>query len=128
MKKIIIRPKNRQKTSYYLKASQEHFLCPSNCVLTGRCHSGDENGKTWYEYAELEAVDENGETRYQTGLLKCNGKLVKVVPYPLADMCVYASSGKTVYPKDNLVIIGIKHSGDENGITTYCQGYIVVEK
>lgn len=81
-------------------------------IITGREHKGDENG----------------ETRYQTGLLKCNGKLVKVVPYPLADMCVYASSGKTVYPKDNLVIIGIKHSGDENGITTYCQGYIVVDK
>ena len=48
MKKTIIRPKNRQKTSYYLKASQEHFLCPSNCVLTGRCHSGDENGITTY--------------------------------------------------------------------------------
>lgn len=81
-------------------------------IITGREHKGDENGMT----------------RYQTGLLKYKGKLVKVVPYPNADMCIYESQGKTVYPKDNLVIIGIKHSGDENGITTFCQGYIVADK
>ncbi len=72
--------------------------------------------------------DENGMTRYQTGLLKYKGKLVKIVPYPNADMCIYESQGKTVFPKDNLVIIGIKHSGDENGITTFYQGYIVADK
>lgn len=43
-------------------------------------------------------------------------------------MCVYSSHKIMVYPKQNLVIIGIKHSGDENGITTYCQGYIVADK
>lgn len=173
MKKIFLRPRDRQKTSYSKKASQEYYLCSLNRVLTGRCHSGDENGKTWFEDAGLEAVDEagnivpgeisvtsvewsewskessgqgfdalnnrilvgrehkgdeNGKTRYQTGLLKYKGKLVKVVPYPNADMCIYESQGKTVYPKDNLVIIGIKHSGDENGITTFCQGYIVADK
>lgn len=81
-------------------------------IITGREHIGDENGKT----------------RYQTGLLKYKGKLVKIVPYPNADMCIYESQGKTVFPKDNLVIIGIKHSGDENGITTFCQGYIIADK
>lgn len=48
MKKIFLRPKNRQKTSYYRKASQEYYLCFLNRVLTGRCHSGDENGITTY--------------------------------------------------------------------------------
>lgn len=81
-------------------------------IITGREHKGDENGMT----------------RYQTGLLKYKGKLVKVIPYPNADMCVYSSHKIMVYPKQNLVIIGIKHSGDENGITTYCQGYIVADK
>lgn len=81
-------------------------------IITGREHVGDENGMT----------------RYQTGLLKYKGKLVKVVPYPSADMCIYESQSKTVFPKDNLVIIGIKHSGDENGITTFIQGYIVADK
>ena len=61
-------------------------------------------------------------------LLKYKGKLVKVIPYPNADMCAYSKVKTMVYPKQNLVIIGIKHSGDENGITTYCQGYIVADK
>lgn len=81
-------------------------------IITGREHKGDENGMT----------------RYQTGVLRYKGKLVKIVPYPNADMCVYTSHKKMVYPKNNLVIVGIKHSGDENGITTYCQGYIVADK
>lgn len=81
-------------------------------IITGREHKGDENGMT----------------RYQTGLLKYKGKLVKVIPYPNADMCAYSKVKTMVYPKQNLVIIGIKHSGDENGITTYCQGYIVADK
>ena len=81
-------------------------------IITGREHVGDENGKT----------------RYQTGLLRYKGKLVKIVPYPDADMYIHESRNETVYPKDNLVIIGIKHSGDENGITTYFQGYIVADK
>lgn len=46
MKKIYLRPKDRQKTSYSKKASQEYYLCSLNRILTGRCHSGDENGIT----------------------------------------------------------------------------------
>lgn len=172
---------DRRMQSESMKESKSSFLCPSNMVLTGRLHSGDENGATDYTFSSLTAKDvngtektdgitvedlkwtewhtqsespdffvttemqdenrlsriitgrehvsdENGMTRYQSGLLKYNGKLVRVVPYPNADMCIYESQGKTVYPKENLVIIGIKHSGDENGITTFCQGYIVADK
>ena len=54
-------------------------------IITGREHKGDENGMT----------------RYQTGLLKYKGKLVKVIPYPNADMCVYSSHKIMVYPKQN---------------------------
>ena len=46
--------------------------------------------------------------------------------YPDADLVVRESGGLEVFPKDNLVMIGIKHSGDENGLATYCQGYIVI--
>lgn len=38
------------------------FLCPANTVITGRWHSGDENGATRYEYATLKVIDENGNT------------------------------------------------------------------
>ena len=79
-------------------------------VLTGRQHTEDENGMT----------------RYQTGIVKFNGKKAKVTHYPEADLVVRESGGLEVFPKDNLVMIGIKHSGDENGLTTYCQGYIVI--
>ena len=79
-------------------------------VLTGRQHTEDENGMT----------------RYQTGIVKFNGKKAKVTHYPEADLVVRESGGLEVLPKDNLVMIGIKHSGDENGLTTYCQGYIVI--
>lgn len=80
-------------------------------VLIGRQHQGDENG----------------QTRYFTGTVKCNGKYAKVVPYPDADLFLAESQGRFALPKDNLVIIGIKHVGDENGVSTYCQGYILIE-
>ena len=63
---------------------------------------------------------------YQTGIVKFNGKKAKVTYYPEADWVVRESGGLEVFPKDNLVMIGIKHSGDENGLTTYCQGYIII--
>lgn len=80
-------------------------------VITGRKHNGDENGMTYYE----------------TGVVRCNGKKVKVVRYPKADLKLYESRGKLAYPKENLIIMGILHTGDENGVSTYCQGYIIAE-
>lgn len=170
-KKFFIRPVTRTRTSS-INEKNSSYLCPSNTVLTGRCHKGDENGKTQYEYATLGAFDESGnsasgtivitniiwsnwfnedsgsgfdaignrvivgrkhkgdetgKTYYQTGIVKCNGKKVKISRYPQADLKLYESQGKTVLPKENLIIIGITHTGDENGVSTYYQGYIVVE-
>lgn len=31
-----------------MKESSSYFLCPSNTVMTGRYHKGDENGQTTY--------------------------------------------------------------------------------
>lgn len=45
--KIFIRPQARKRTDG-IKEKNSYFLCPSNTVLTGRCHSGDENGLTTY--------------------------------------------------------------------------------
>ncbi len=165
-----------------MKESVSSFLCPSNTVMTGRLHCGDENGTTQYIYSHLMPItadwkiignyeitiddlqwsewhcqsdsadffisinadaphkesrvitgrqhkgDENGKTRYQTGVVKCNGKYAKVIPYPEADLIISESSGRLVLPKAGLVIIGITHTGDENGLSTYHQGYIVAEK
>lgn len=172
---IFIRPQTRKRTDG-IKEKNSYFLCPSNTVLTGRCHSGDENGISEYKFSGLQAIDingetikgnitiedlewsewhiqsdsadfflstdledrsrvltgrqhtgdENGKTRYQTGIVKFNGKKAKVTHYPDADLVVRENGGLEVLPKDNLVMIGIKHSGDENGLATYCQGYIVI--
>ena len=46
--------------------------------------------------------------------------------YPEADLVLRERGGVEVLPIDNVGMIGIKHSGDENGLTTYCQGYIVI--
>ena len=49
-KKFYIVPNRRTVTSG-MKESGSYFLCPTNAVMTGRYHSGDENGQTQYEYA-----------------------------------------------------------------------------
>lgn len=44
MGRILIIPDKRS-VSTSMKESNSSFLCPSNCVITGRWHKGDENGK-----------------------------------------------------------------------------------
>lgn len=114
MKKIFLRPKNRQKTSYYRKASQEYYLCSFNRVLTGRCHSGDENGKTWFEDAELEAVDESGNL------------VSGVITVSSSEWSEWAkeSSGQGFDALNNHVIVGREHKGDENGQTRYATAIV----
>ena len=65
MGRILIIPDKRS-VSTSMKESNSSFLCPSNCVITGRWHKGDENGQTQYEYATLKVVDENGQIQSGT--------------------------------------------------------------
>lgn len=57
---IFIRPQTRKCTDG-IKEKNSYFLCPSNTVLTGRCHSGDENGISEYKFSGLHAIDINGK-------------------------------------------------------------------
>lgn len=57
---IFIRPQTRKRTDG-IKEKNSYFLCPSNTVLTGRCHSGDENGISEYKFSGLHAIDINGK-------------------------------------------------------------------
>ena len=110
---------NRKWSEWHKQSDSQNFFMASDIgdedkysrVIIGRHHKGDENG----------------DTRYYTAVVTFNGKKARVKPYPIADLIIYESTGKEVKPKANLVIIGIKHSGDENGMSTYCQGSIVVE-
>lgn len=167
--RITLYPQNRMRSNG-IKEKDSLFMCPANTVLTGRCHSGDENGTTWYEYSSLSAIDingatvdcaittsdivwsswfkessgsgfdasdnrvivgrqhkgdENGQTRYATAKILFNGKpaiLVNRIP----SNTVKESKGIWVTAGSKQFMTGRHHSGDENGITTYCQGYVTV--
>ncbi len=115
MKTIFLRPKDRQKTSYSKKSSQEYYLCSLNRILTGRCHSGDENGKTWFEDAKLEAVDESGNL--------VSGE-ISVTSIEWSEWSK-ESSGQGFDALNNRVLVGREHKGDENGKTRYATAIVL---
>lgn len=112
MGRILIIPDKRS-VSTSMKESNSSFLCPSNCVITDRWHKGDENGQTQYEYATLKVVDENGQI--QSGTIT-----VEDVKWHES----IKESSKSFKAPSNRVIVGRKHSGDENGQTQYATAIV----
>lgn len=116
----IIIPNIRTSTASYTESSSS-FLCPPNTVMTGRSHTGDENGSTYYEYATLKAIDAQG--------LPVTGSItVEDVRWEYCfNESVPSPSPLTRSGFDapvNRVIVGRQHSGDENGITCYATGVV----
>lgn len=97
-----------------MKEKDSTFLCPANSVLTGRYHTGDENGTTQYEYASLKAIDSSGNPVAGT-------ITVEDVKW---DTSLKESSGSGYDAPSNRVIVGRKHSGDENGQTQYATALV----
>ena len=105
-----------------LQWSEEHkesdsanfFQAPNGSVITGRQHFGDENGNT----------------RYQTGVVLFNGKQTTVLSAStlLANVSLKESGGTFFRSASRFILLGRTHSGDENGKTTYYQGYIRIDK
>ncbi|WP_329181645.1 hypothetical protein [Streptomyces sp. NBC_01477] len=85
------------------------FQCPTNYVMIGRAHSGDENGGTTYYCARI-LID---------------GYQVTVNPEPWTNGQKESTSSFTA-PEDE-VIIGRQHSGDENGNTSYRTAYLTYQ-
>lgn len=111
--KLNIIPNARTVTAA-IKESESYFLCPANTVMTGRYHTGDENGQTRYEYATLKAVDENG--------IPVSGTItVEDVKWATS---LKESSGNGYDAPANRVIVGRQHHGDENGQTQYATAII----
>lgn len=83
------------------------FLCPANSVLTGRYHTGDENGLT----------------QYATGIIKFNGHITEIKNYTTSEPYKESAAGwfKT---SSNQIITGRHHYSDENGYTYYCMGTV----
>lgn len=99
--------------SQEMSESDSNFLCPVNTVMTGRYHSGDENGTTQYEYATLKAVDING--KLTSGTI--------TVEDIIWDSGITESGGNYHAPA-NRVIVGRNHNDDENGTTQYATAVI----
>lgn len=86
------------------------FLCPKDTVMTGRQH--DCRNK------DLKC-DENGDTKYLCSPLSYGGKPVPVDPNAGSWSAEMTESASQFVCPDNQLLNGRRHSGDENGKTTY---------
>ncbi|MEV7010157.1 hypothetical protein [Streptosporangium sp. NPDC051022] len=92
-------------TSTVKESAGVYFTCPNNEVLTGRSHSGDENGYTTYYCSSI----------------SINDQLVQHVVLGLWSAGQKESRSLYVAPTDQ-ALVGRWHSGDENGATKYLAG------
>lgn len=90
-----------------VKESQGYFTCTDNKVLTGRKHSGDENGKTTYECCTMQLTTSTGSLALTLDSKTCSWSS----PQKQSDTAY-------VCP-DNGVMVARDHTGDENGSTRY---------
>lgn len=173
---ILIVPNIRYESEEIKESAGVAFAAPSNMLITGRRHVGDENGNTRYQYASLKAIDyfgkevsgiitisdlqwseerresnsanffqapagrvitgrqhsgdENGNTKYQTGIVYFNGKPTTVLSASsLLSYIKVKESGGTFYrTASRFILVGRTHVGDENGVTNYYQGYVRIDK
>lgn len=114
--KYFIVPNVRTKSAVIKESSGVEFLCPTNTVMTGRWHKGDENGQTQYEYATLKAIDENGNSV---------SAQIEVTDIKW-DSAFKESSGSGYFAPANRVLVGRYHKGDENGQTRYATAVVKV--
>lgn len=80
-----------------------YFTCPTNTVMTGRWHTGDEEGYTRYQCASL---------------VNSSGQAVQVEPLDWSEGHK-ESGGHSEACGTNQIMIGRAHEGDENGQTRY---------
>jgi hypothetical protein len=86
-----------------IKESNSSYTCPSDEVMIGRSHFGDENATTYYRCTHLFV----------------NSQLATYDSNDIIEKGVKESSGSWVDCPDNAFYVGRKHNGDENGWTTY---------
>ncbi|MGC5013667.1 hypothetical protein ACLQ2R_23140 [Streptosporangium sp. DT93] len=88
-----------------LKQSDSKFNCPTNEVLIGREHRGDENG----------------DTTFHCGRVFIDGIQVTVLKLDFWGTRTDENDHDYHAPQ-NRAIVGIRHDGDENGDTVYYSG------
>jgi hypothetical protein len=95
----------RRVWSEKIKEAGSDYECPAGSVLTGRWHSGDENGSTRYQYACL-YVELEGEPSLSVTRNRVQSAQMK-------------ESGSSYQCPPNTFLTGRWHEGDENGKTQY---------
>lgn len=98
-----------------LKESASDFFISESYHLISRQHKGDENGNTWCEFAE-----------FGLSQLAIDKKLNEVYVIHNRNVKIDRESSSEVICQDGEVILGRKHTGDENGVTEYKIGRVYV--
>ncbi|MEC3914530.1 hypothetical protein [Nocardia sp. CDC160] len=98
--------------SDWMREKDSLWKCPTDRVLIGREHRGDENGKTRYRYARL-VLGEGKDAVTAT-----------VIPGEWSSPI--RESGSRFVAEDDHVLIGREHQGDESGVTRYLVGTVAV--
>lgn len=93
------------------ESSGAWYYAPAGRVLIGREHKGDENGNT----------------RYLTGVVKFNGKAAQPVSQE-ASGAIKESSGNWFNTGPSQVMTGRQHAGDENGNTHYQSAQLILSE
>lgn len=101
---------DHQWSNWFKESSGQWFRASNGRVLTGREHEGDENG----------------QTRYQTAVVKVSGE-VAAVKNKQESSKIKESSGNFFECPQGSVMTGRWHDGDENGSTKYEYGSLFVE-
>jgi hypothetical protein len=109
--------------SAYMQEKDSYFPCPDSCVLVGREHTGDENGKTRYAYRRI-------GIQKKTVLDQGENPFIQVKPAPEYDATVETKESSGKWSEKLYTIEGTmpevtyyapmyarRHEGDENGLT-----------
>ncbi|MEG3135592.1 hypothetical protein SC206_18705 [Rouxiella sp. T17] len=100
--------KDAQWSESIKESAGTYYQCPeSSPVMTGRKHSGDENGNTLYQCSTL---------------INASGQTVKVTDGKWSENL--QENHSSFECPANTVMIGREHSGDENGNTKYYCGQV----
>lgn len=92
----------------FVRQSNSNFIAPPGYVITGRWHSGDENGWTSVQY----------------GIVKFNGNTVTVThaPWFADETKIIESSGQWYNTNERSIWVRTDHTGDEDNYTFYRPG------
>lgn len=111
---LLIAPTQKYISEFKSESKDSIFVAPSDMILTGRKHMGDENGITVCQYSPLVALDVNGNVIQGT---------IKIINRRWTEWSKESDSFINV--PDNCVITGRQHNGDENGSTRYEIGEVM---